>query len=142
MKKILFVCTGNTCRSPMAEALFNHIVNDEEYKASSCGIYSDGSPISKNAKEALKEYGIDFSHTSTQVSDNLLYDADYIIGMTANHAQNLISMFPQYADKTYAMPIDIADPYGGNIDVYRNCRDEIEKCVTVLIETLKGDNNG
>lgn len=143
MKKVLFVCTGNTCRSPMAEAIFNHLTDSKDLSAFSCGIYGDGvSPISGNAKTALSEIGIDFCHTSTPISKELVEDADYVIGMTENHARTIISMFPEYADKIYAMPSDISDPYGGNLGVYESCRDEIYECVKSLIKTLTGDNNG
>ena len=142
MKKVLFVCTGNTCRSPMAEAIFNSIVDNDEYKAFSCGIYGDGSsPISENAKLVLAEKGIESSHVSTPLSESAINEADFVIGMTSNHSRNIISMFPLYADKVYTMPFDISDPYGGNVDVYRNCRNEIEECVVSVINTLKGNNN-
>lgn len=142
MKKILFVCTGNTCRSPMAEALFNHEANADHFSASSCGIYGDGvSRLSANACEVLKEKGIYFNHVSTPVSDKILSDADIIIGMTHKHATSLIAMYPEYSEKIYAMPTDISDPYGGDIETYRKCRDEIQECVDVLIKTLCGESN-
>ena len=143
MKTVLFVCTGNTCRSPMAEAIFNHLAGGKDFYASSCGIYGDGvSPISGNAKKALAETGIDFEHTSTPISKELLEKSDYIIGMTANHAGSILSMFPECSDKVYAMPKDISDPYGGNLETYRACRDEITECVKSLITALTGEDDG
>ena len=142
MKNILFVCTGNTCRSPMAEALFNHIYGSDDIKASSRGIYADGiSQISKNAKQALWEKGIDFNHTSKPLLLEDISNADYVVGITANHAKNIISLFPDFADKVFAMPIDISDPYGQDIDVYRECRDQIELCVKIIAEALNGEGN-
>ena len=144
MTKVLFVCTGNTCRSPMAEALFNHYTKDiNNLCASSCGIYSDGvSQISENAKRVLAESGISLNHISTPISETLVKDADYVVGMTANHAQNIMAMFPNYTDKVYTMPSDISDPYGGDIVVYRNCKKEIEEGVKILLKVLAGDDNG
>ena len=140
MKKVLFVCTGNTCRSPMAEALFNFLSRDTDLSSASCGIYGDGiSPISENAKRALDEKGIEFSHVSTPISRELIDSADIILGMTENHARTIISMFPHAKDKVYAMPIDISDPYGGNLQVYRNCCEQIEDCIRQLIKTILGE---
>ena len=143
MKTVLFVCTGNTCRSPMAEAIFNHFADGKDLCASSCGIYGDGvSPISDNAKKALNEIGISSEHISTPLSKELIDNADFIIGMTSNHAGSILSMFPEYSDKVYAMPKDISDPYGGNIDMYRACRDEITECIKGLIKALTGEDDG
>ena len=142
MKKVLFVCTGNTCRSPMAEAIFNELSKSKnDFHAKSCGIFADGvSPISDNAKAALAENGINSDHTSTPITEEHIQMADYVIGMTGNHANQLSYMFPQYKNKIYAMPKDIFDPYCGNIDVYRNCRNEIETCIKMLIDALEKEN--
>ena len=143
MKKVLFVCTGNTCRSPMAEAIFNHIADRTAFTATSCGIFADGmSPICENAKLSLKEIGIDFSHVSRQISGEILNEADYIICMTENHARNIISSYPEFSDKVFVMPCDISDPYGGTLPVYRECRNEIEKSIKIIISVLSGENNG
>ena len=142
MKTVLFVCTGNTCRSPMAEAIFNYFADGKSLYASSCGIYGDGtSSISVNAKKALAETGIDFEHTSTPISKKLIEKSDYIIGMTANHAGSILSMFPEFSDKVYAMPKDISDPYGGSLETYRACRNEITECIKSLIKALTGEND-
>ena len=143
MKKVLFVCTGNTCRSPMAEAIFNHITENDDFSASSCGVFADGiSPISENAKLSLKEIGIDSWHTSKKISSEILREADLIIGMTENHAKSIVSAFPEFSDKVFVMPFDISDPYGCSLEVYRDCRNEIEKGVRMIISVLSGENNG
>ena len=127
----------------MAEAIFNHLAVANDFHATSCGIYGDGvSPVSDNAKAVLTEIGIDFTHTSTPISEKLIKYADYVIGMTANHAGSIISMFPEHENKIFVMPKDISDPYGGNLDVYRACRDEIEECVKSILRDFEGDSNG
>ena len=64
MKRVLFVCTGNTCRSPMAQGLMNHLSNEKELavQATSAGLAADGEPIAENALAALQELGIDMSY--------------------------------------------------------------------------------
>ena len=126
----------------MAEAIFNSLTDSNNYKAYSCGLYGDGSSaISNNAKLVLEEIGIQSSHISTPISETLIKDADIVIGMTSGHAHSIISAFPSYADKIYTMPIDISDPFGGNIDIYRHCRNEIAESVRKIINSLAGEEN-
>lgn len=138
MKKVLFVCTGNTCRSPMAQAVFNILVKDSgvELLADSCGLYADGSPISENSKKALFDAGIDFDYISKPISEKLVSEADYIFGITRNHGNAIITMFPDYADKVYAFPMDISDPFGGNLETYKACLTEISKGVHLIFNKL------
>ena len=139
MKKILFVCTGNTCRSPMAEAIFNDIAKKEgiDAKAYSAGLYADGSPTSKNAVSALAELGIDHKVPSIKLMpDDLMY-MDRVYGMTSNHAAALRSAVPQYADKIGVFPTEVPDPFGGDIEVYRKCREIIEKGVREILSGIE-----
>ncbi|MCD8055405.1 MAG: hypothetical protein LUE25_01610 [Clostridiales bacterium] len=126
---LLFVCTGNTCRSPMAEAYFK----SKGYKSAfSRGIFTDGSPISKNAVEALKSHGIMSSaendyenHISKTVTEADIARADFVFAMTGEHMRALLFAFPQSADKLFLMPREISDPFGGDIDAYNKTLDEI-----------------
>lgn len=125
-KKYLFVCTGNTCRSPMAEAVFNRLYKNEDRFAASAGMSPGGAPLSANAKIALEAIGIrDFNHISSTVSFEDMAAAECVIGMTYSHAQRLMMCFPEFASKIAALPIDIEDPYGGDVDVYKLCLGQI-----------------
>ena len=116
--KILFVCTGNTCRSPMAEAY----LKQKGIYAESRGLAADGMPASQNAIAVMKEIGIDISeHISRQLTQNDIKDFDRIICLAKSHYDYLSSI----GIKCEILGDGISDPYGGDITVYRLCRDEI-----------------
>ncbi len=133
---VLFVCTGNTCRSPMAEALFNHLYANDTRCAASAGLFATGEPISKNAVSALMERGVlptaknDYrSHVSQSVNENILENAALVVAMTSSHAMQLIMRYPAYASKVAVMPKDITDPFGGDEEDYRRCLADIEEAL-------------
>ena len=139
MKKILFVCTGNTCRSPMAQEIFNDLA-PEGYKASSAGITAtDGRKISENSLAALKEIGLSCTHTSERLTEDHMKEYDIIVGITSDHARVITQLYPDYRDKIFAFPCDVSDPYGGDIVLYRRCRDKITEGVKSIIEALKNE---
>lgn len=133
---ILFVCTGNTCRSPMAEGLFKKIVkeNEDEFEIASGGMNAfEGDKANQNAVYALEEYGVDISsHRAKNVDAATIADADIILTMTGAHKEMLLYLFGGAAEvKTHTIMEyigedgDIEDPYGGDICVYKKCADKI-----------------
>jgi RpiB/LacA/LacB family sugar-phosphate isomerase len=150
MKTILFVCTGNLCRSPMAEGLFRKYVKGRgDYRIFSAGVGAiDGEPPSVAAVRAVKELGIDISRqTSRQLTGELVQAADYIFGMTRSHVDAITLLYPQAAEKTFLMrefddslrpyEKDIADPIGGSLDVYIRCRDQILKAIPSMLSFME-----
>ncbi|WP_075618374.1 low molecular weight protein arginine phosphatase [Paenisporosarcina indica] len=132
---IYFICTGNTCRSPMAEALFQS-KNKAGMEARSAGIYAmDNGDISRNTKQVIKEAAIEFTHFSRQINEQDVRWADLILTMTSAHKQMVMQAFPFAADKIftlkeYVRPYgshDVSDPFGGDIQMYRQTFQELAR---------------
>jgi len=154
-KKILFVCTGNTCRSPFAAAYMRKLCSEKginNLEILSAGISTiDGLPASQNAIMAAEEFGVDLSsHNSKALTETLLNTAELIICMAESH-RNAVLRFSQISPEKVKLLLefsnkhrkgDIADPFGGNIEIYRNCFLQIASAVDNLLTYIlkKKDN--
>ena len=140
---ILLVCTGNTCRSPMAEAMMRHLLaqrigcpdetlDQQGIVVASAGIAAvPGCQPSAEAVEVMQEKGLDLrKHESQPLTDKLVRHADMIYTMSAHHRQAILRRWPDAASRTLLLcedGRDIADPIGGTVDVYRLCAAQIEQ---------------
>lgn len=136
--KVCFVCTGNTCRSPMAAAVLNYL-GGGRYNAVSAGLSANpGDPIAENAVSALQKAGVtpvegnDYrTHRARRIDERVCAECDRIIAMTKQHLMRLIYDFPQYASKFSAMPEDIPDPFLMG-------QKEYDRCLESITEGIKG----
>ncbi|MBB3110591.1 protein-tyrosine phosphatase [Paenibacillus phyllosphaerae] len=191
MKRILFVCTGNTCRSPMAEAMLRDQAKRRglDVEVRSAGVSTvDGLPVSEHARAALRERGVPDNGSSSALDGGAVSWADLVLTMTTGHKRHLLQRFPNAVDKTYTLKeyvesdeavlrdiaelealytewhmkqalgqqlteeersrllelerripgFDIADPFGGSLDMYQECADEIGQAMDKLIVKLFG----
>jgi len=142
MKKVLFVCTGNTCRSPMAMAIYNKLTGENSTSAGlSAGIPS---PAAENAKKAVEKYGATLeNHISKQLTHEDIYESDIVITMTKGHKNALTPYFSDEKIVTLGefagTDEEIPDPYGGNEKIYDTAAEKIYMLLKKGIENEKTD---
>lgn len=152
MKKIMFVCTGNICRSPMCEYYFQKLVNESglenDFLISSCGTYANtGESSTINAIESMKKYGVDLNkHRAKNIDDIDIENYDLILCLTLSHKNAVLGLYPSlkgrvYTLKEYIHPNEkyknIDDPWGFNLNVYNECANEIVNSLDELLKKIK-----
>ena len=140
---IFFICTGNTCRSPMAEAIMKAKKLDG-IEIRSAGLFAGGGPISEHARTVLAEQGIETDHESRSVVSEDIEWATIVLTMTKSHKEALIRSYPGAGHKIYTLkeyvhgaPEDISDPYGGPESGYRHTFEELQELLEELEQKIR-----
>jgi len=148
-KKILFVCTGNTCRSSMAEAIARKMLRDRK-KQDQVQVFSAGTCALPNARATeqavavMREMGIDLrAHRATLLTPELVKEAGLVLTMTGAHKEQVKRLIPEAQEKVFTLAefagagADILDPIGKPADVYRQCAAELRYLVGLALDKLK-----
>ncbi len=143
MKNVVFICTGNVCRSPMAEGFYRQLTESDDFIAiGSAGISAfDGQAASGHSVEVMKQENIDISkHESRMLTPEIVDQATHIFGMTCGHRDAVQMMFPESSEKVFVLreflvgsdadfDLDVSDPIGGSLDEYVRTRNLIKEAL-------------
>lgn len=148
MRRIIFVCIGNSCRSPMAEGLFRKMLKDRYgdgtagFEVSSAGL-DPGSGPTRETIEVMRSYGVDLSDFHPRaLSFQAVRDSDLILAVTRGIAEEILSTFPGSEGKTFSLGEysgldgDIADPYGSELQAFVWCAESIRRRLERVLERL------
>ena len=145
---IIFVCTGNTCRSPMCDGYFKKLCAEagrDDIKVESAGTAAwDGGGVSRNSMAVMTEYGVDMSDfTSSRLTPERIADADLLICMTNSHRAYIGQIDPAALKKTYLLldfdttaGEDITDPFGGSHELYSLCFSDMKHALESLFMNI------
>jgi protein-tyrosine-phosphatase len=146
---IVLVCTGNTCRSPMAESLLNEQLrlkfgNEDAVRVLSAGVAaSAGSMASPQAVEVMDSRGLDLTgHSSRPLDDAVMNVADLVLTMTGGHQAAILAAWPDMHDRVHTLRRDgrdVSDPVGMPVEVYTSCADQIDGELSAWVEALDDD---
>ena len=149
IRRVLLVCSGNTCRSPMAAALLKHLWAkaapgwDLEVSSAGTGAFP-GSPATEHAVTAMRRRGLDLTgHRSQPVNDQSLAGVDLILTMTERHKDAIRMPWPHLADRLFTLGEyagtreDVPDPFGGSLEEYEATASRLEALLTRIVERIR-----
>lgn len=149
--KIMFICTGNICRSAMAHGMLDKMIKDgirKDISVYSCGIYAQNNDEPTfYAIEVMKEYDVDLTkHRATNIYNSNIKEMDLILTATVQHKNEVAEMYPNTKNKIFTIKeyvkydrehhdtLNIRDPWGYDLEEYRYCAAEIYECLDKLIK--------
>jgi len=143
MQKILFVCTGNTCRSPLAHVLAQKHFDDNglDLIADSGGVFAaDGASASAHSVSVAKKLGLDLAgHKAKKISREIIHEAAVVVCLTMGHKAHLVENYPEHTGKIFTFGElsedcgDVSDPFGGDFAIYEKCAAQIKLYIEKIL---------